>query len=194
MNEENVAHAAPAPDAFDYGGDTSNSGPTNAALAKISDLVREAKRAEKELAQADELAKTKRQQLDAILMTMLPEAMDQAGLGEFTTTAGFHVKIKKDITHSLAEDRREAGMNWLESHGHGSIIKRELQMSFIKGQEEQAKTVAKYIVDTFNLPVSEKRNVHASTLKSLLKDLLEKGKEVDEAIFKIQRIRKAEIK
>lgn len=180
--------------AFDYGTDTSRKAPTHESMQKVCELVDQAVVAEKEMIEAEELAKTKRENHRRIMEELIPSAMDDLGMEEFRTTSGFRVKVKSDVTHSLSADRREAGMTWLEDNGHGAVIKRELGISFAKGQEDLAQAVVTELSSLHpGLPVSSSRNVHPSTLKSLLKTLLERGVVVPVDIFKVQRVRKAVI-
>lgn len=177
---------------FDYGEDTQQTAPSDAAFQKIHDLVSQAIIAEREMIEADELAKTKRENHRRVIEELLPTAMDELGLEKFRTRDGLDIKIKKDLTCSLAADRKEAGFRWLEEKGHGSVIKREVVVSFAKGMENEATAVVQELTTAHpTLPVSSERSVHPSTLKSLIKTLLEEGEAVPEEIFKQRMLRKA---
>lgn len=180
---------------FDYGDDGAPPPPTQEAFANLNALVSAAIAAEVELEKASEVQKAKRQALDALIMEAIPTAMDQMGLKEFTTLSGLTIKVKEDLSHSLAADRKPAGLDWLEKNGHGSIIKSELTISFAKGKEAEARQVLSELQSAHpGLPIEQGRDVHSATLKSLLKQLMEKGVDVPVDIFKVARVRKAVLK
>lgn len=177
---------------FDYLEDSGKAPASEVSLKTISELVSQAIAAEKELAAAEEVRKIKSDAVKRLLEDLIPSAMERAGMEKFTTTDGFSVKIKKDLSHSLSADRREAGMEWLEANGQGGIIKREITLSFAKGQEVLAAKVAEEIKNGHpEVPVSSERNVASMTLKSVLKGMMEKGVAVPVDIFKIAEVKKA---
>lgn len=180
-------------DAFDYAEDTDKTASTsNEALQRLNDLVSQAVKAEVDAAEAEEVAKTKRANLNALLEDLIPSAMDSIGMEEFRTTSGFKVKIKKTVSHSLAADRKEAGMEWLEQNGHGGVIKREVTVSFAKGQEKEATQLVSEVQAAHpGLPLQSSRNVASATLGALIRQLLEGGVVVPVDIFKVREVRKA---
>lgn len=177
---------------FEYGDDGAAPAPTNEALRRITDLVRQAVVGARELEAEEERIKARREAQRQLVEELIPSAATELGLMQFTTLEGIRVTIREDMTHSLSEDRRDAGMNWLEQQGHGSIIKRELTVAFAKGQEDEAKVLAQEIVGSHpDLPLTQRRNVAPATLKALLKDLMKGGVDVPVDIFKVRAYRKA---
>jgi hypothetical protein len=179
-------------DEFDYGEDSRPAPPSQEAFARLNALVRQAAEAETQAEQDESKAKASRAAHSNIVEVLLPALMEELGLKSFVTTSGATVRIKDDIRCSLAEDRREVGMDWLESRGHGSVIKRKVSVDFVKGQEAEAKQAAELLAQR-GLLVSEGRTVHAQTLKALLKQLMATGEDIPVDIFKHAPIKTAVI-
>lgn len=106
---------------------------------------------------------------------LIPEAMHAAGMQEFTTSAGYKVKIKSDVRASIPVARQPEAFAWLEKNGHGGLIKRTVEVSFAMGQEEDAKKLEEELRNR-ELSVGSDRRVESSSLKALIRRLLEDKK------------------
>lgn len=169
--------------------------PTESGFDKLDALVREQVQAEEEVAEAEAALKQAQQRYRDVAERQLPELMDEMGLAEFTTRDGFKISIKEELRHSLSRDRKAAALRWLEEHQHGDIIKRAVQVRFGQGEEDAVKRLMDALGE---LDMSDRaemdRSVHASTLKALLKQLLDEGVEVPLETFGAFRQRTAKIK
>jgi uncharacterized protein YdcH (DUF465 family) len=179
----------------EYGDDCMPAPATQEQYRGLDDLIDRAELAEKELAKAKAAHDAAKEALRVIVEVQLPGAMEKLGQKKCTTLKGRVIEIKDEMTHSLAADRKEDGLNWLEKNGQGGIIKRELTVTLVKGQEALASQVVTTIKAAHpELDVTQDRNVAPATLKSILKVLMEKGVEVPMEIFKINRFKKAHVK
>lgn len=179
---------------FDFEADGAPPPPTTAALANLHQLVEQALRADKAATEAEEEAKRTRQLHRSFIESLIPAEMEKLGLETFTTSAGFRVSIKDDMNCSLSEERREAGMRWLEENNLGSVIKRDVTFPLAKGQEKVAERIKELISSELpSVPCVDKRHVHYQTLKALLRSRLKEGKPVDMELFKVSQVKKAEI-
>lgn len=66
---------------------------------------------------------------------------------------------------------------WLASVGYGSIVKREIKMAFGKEEDQRAAQLYDMVVEAGYSP-TDKQSVHAMTLQSSIKEMLEKGIDV----------------
>lgn len=162
--------------AIDFEGDaehgSSAQGDTLARISQLASLMTEQKRAVDAAEEALVVAK------QALLRTEtedLPELMREIGLDEVKLVDGSKVSVKDDLTCGLSEERRPAGLAWLEEHGFGGLIKTAVSLEFVRGEGELAAEVAQRIAEEFQREVTMKRDVHAATLKSFLKEELAKG-------------------
>ena len=124
---------------------------------------------------------------------LLPEAMASIGSGltEFKLASGYKITIKDDLVASLKADRKGDALDWLEDEGFGDIIKDDVVVKFAKG--ESPEELLSYCRQ-HNLNSEENINVHWQTLKSLVKEQLERGKEFPPELFNVEPFKKAIIK
>lgn len=110
-----------------------------------------------------------------ILEHQLPDAMDEIGLVTFALSDGTVFLITDIIAASIRKDKEEAAFDWLRENNHGDLIKRELKITFGKGEDNIAGDVAALITERTGNPVSDKASVHASTLKAWVKEQMAAG-------------------
>lgn len=164
----------------------------DSAFHEIVGLVKESQDAEKSLRTLEEEVTSVKNKLKKINEDLIPSAMARINQDILQIPDGPKVTIRRDFTHSLAADRKEQGMDWLEENGHGGIIKREISVTLAKGQEELAKSVITTLQGTYpGIPVESARNVASQTLRSVLKKDMESGVPVPVDIFKVNQFKKA---
>lgn len=180
MNTSMYEDAAPAAP------DDSQLGTISALAMRQVDLENEIERIEKELA-------NKKRDLRKVQEIDLPEAMAAAGCKSFTLPDGHGITIKEDISASLAEGKKAPAIAWLKEHGYGDIVSEDVMISFGKGQEAAAVQLVEELVGAGLFP-KRTTNVNTATLKSLIRELLEKGQEVPLETLGAFQWRKAIIK
>lgn len=106
-------------------------------------------------------------------MKKIPDALLEAGLSEITTLDGLKVSTQLFVGAIPAEKKPEA-FEWLDSHGHGSIIKRSVSVQFDKGSTDSAVKAAEAIRE-LGLEPKTSLDVHYQTFKSFAKEQTNKG-------------------
>ncbi len=118
----------------------------------------------------------------------LPEAMEKAGVDDFTLKDGRRVAIEV-ITHCGISKPNEAdAFGWLRANGHEALIKREITIKFGKGEDKKAAAVFALLQKRRGLAdnsIIGKQAVHHSTLKAFIKRALEAGLEIPHDTFGI---------
>lgn len=145
------------------------------ALARIAELAALMVEQQAGVAVAEE---TLRNAKEALLRTEtedLPELMREIGLAEVKLLDGSKVSIKMDVQCGLSEDRRAAGMRWLDEHGFGGMTKTELSIAFAKDEENVATELALKLADMCDKDVVLERSINAATLKAFIKEQLALG-------------------
>jgi hypothetical protein len=123
--------------------------------------------------------KARKAKLFELQTVELPEAMDMAGIAEFTTSDGAKVKVAPVVQGSLPKEysKRSAALDWLRANGHEGLIKREISVAFGKGQDD----VASLLVDKINellqseevdAPVEDNPSVHPQTLCAWAREMI----------------------
>lgn len=148
--------------------------------------------AEETAAFADKAAKD----LAKFQLETLPQAMEQAGLSLFRTEDGFIVEVKEDVQCSIPKEdlqRRMQCFEWLRTAGHGAVIKELYAVDVRTLDDETKQDLARYLDETLGVSFERKEDVHPSTLKSLIKELLGAGTNLPPA-FSVHQFKKAGLK
>jgi hypothetical protein len=162
-------------------------------LAEITKLAEKQFEIEKRIAELESQLEKAKAELKTVAENQLPEAMEQVGLGDYTTTTGIYVKVAEEIRASLAAKNRPKGFDWLEKNNAGGVIKSKVIIEFPRSKL----TVANELVQKLrneNLPANLERKVEFQTLQCLIKDKLSNGEEVPLDIFSVHRQRVAKVK
>lgn len=133
------------PDLLEDDGDVESAPPpADADLKTVAELAQRVLTLEDEIAVLEAEAQTKKNALKEITEHTLPLALTQLGMTKFELTGGGLVGIKEIIAASISEANKAAAHAWLEKNGHGSLIKRQITITFGKGEEKWA---AKFMRD-----------------------------------------------
>lgn len=162
------------------------------ALARLSQLAEEQVLAEQlVLTKEKELTQAK-EQLRILSEQVIPDLMEEVGMEEFKTSSGLHLKVKDVLKASLTKEKAPEGVAWLEEHGFGNIVKRELVAAFNKNEEEKAREFAK-LAQEKNFMVAIEASVHWQTLTSFVKEQMAKGEEVPEELFGVVQFKQTKV-
>lgn len=179
----------------DYGEHTAKPKDGEDFSRRLNALVEEARQYEMEVIDAEQKLKDAKSRLRSVVEDALPSMMQDAGMSTFTTLDGQLVlTLKEDIQNSVPADRRNEAWDWLEKHGHGDIIKRNVVAAFGINDSEIAEKCASLIQQTFGRSAAVDRKVEPSTLKALLRDYIEKGKSIPRDMFGVREVKKVQIK
>lgn len=180
---------APADDLFDYGADAA---PDEAAVAQafeeLDRLTLRAERATVARKRAEASLQACKQAEEQLLTKDIPELLARMRLSQCTTASGIEVKVKREIKaglpgHERVEDRRGA-LQWLIEHGHGGVIKNHIAVTLDRGQDDRAdKLVVELSAQGYT--VEAKKDVHASTLGALVRELVANGTVVPRGLFNL---------
>lgn len=139
--------------------------------------------------------------LNHFQLVTIPEAMELAGVGEYTMTGqqarelgldGVKLIVKDDVKASIAQENRPFAHEWLRTNGHGGVIK-EAMLVDLRALDDTMRARLKATVRTFEVEPEPIESVHPATLKSLVKELLEGGVTPPPSISVFQ-FKKAELK
>jgi len=123
---------------------------------------------------------------------VLPEAMELAGVADYTLSDGTKLIVRDDVKASITIENRPFAHKWLRDNGHGGIIKESYVVDVRTLTEEQRQALY-YQIQTFDVTPEDVESIHAATLKALVKELLEKGATLPPS-FSVFQFKKAELK
>jgi len=197
--DQSVDLAPPAiEDPFDYGADAD---PDEAAIARafaeLDKLTLMAERATEQRKRAEDALTKSKQAEDRLLLKEIPELCAKMRLDKCTTSSGIDVVVKREIKASLpGHDRveaRQGAFGWLVANGHGGVIKNVVTVGLDRGEDARADELVVELRSK-GFEAEQKKDVHASTLGALVRELVADGKIVPTNLFNIFDMKKATLK
>ena len=176
--------------------------------SRVNVLVTRQLMLEKKYAEAEELLKQVKKELESVSDQALPDLMDDLGISELRLTGGSVIKIDTTIRASLgkSKDPEKAGqaIDWLMENKHPHLIKHSLTIPLTAGQSELGDKVAEELEllnerlsdenEAWSISVEAKTDVAPGTLSAFVRGELKEGRPVPEDLFNVHRARKAKIK
>jgi hypothetical protein len=124
---------------------------------------------------------------------VIPTMMSEMGLSELKLQDGSHLKVSTSYRATITEANKEAAFNWLRNNGLGDIIKNEISVSFGRNEDNKAASYAELAKGQGFQP-TQKMKVEPMTLKALVRERIEAGKEMPTEIFGVYSENKTTIK
>lgn len=122
----------------------------------------------------------------------LPELMNELNLETFRLKSGETIEVVQEINCAITEEKRRAAHDWLSAHGFGGLIKTEVVVTFGRGEHDAAEEFVGEVQGKGHAPDLVER-VHPSTLKSFIKEQMEKGAQVPFDLFGVFPYNKVKI-
>jgi len=133
--------------------------------------------------QEDNLKNTKKE-FDHLSGEVIPTMMAEMGLSHLKLMDGSSVDVKPNYSASISIANREKAFTWLRENGLGDIIKNEISVSFGRNEDNKAADYA-VLAEERGFQPTQKLKVEPMTLKALVRERLEAGKEMPTEIFNI---------
>ena len=124
---------------------------------------------------------------------VIPTMMSEMGLSELKLQDGSHLKVATSYKASITEANKEMAFNWLRENGLGDIIKNEINVLFGRNEDNKAAEYAE-LAKSQGFQPTQKMKVEPMTLKALVRERIEAGKEMPTEIFGIFSENKTTIK
>jgi len=142
--------------------------------------------------QEDHLKKLKKKQ-EHLSGEVIPTMMAEMGLSHLKLMDGSSVDVKPHYSASITIANKEAAFNWLRNNGLGDIIKNEILVSFGRNEDNKAADYAALAQERGYQP-TQKLKVEPMTLKALVRERIEAGKDMPTEIFGVFTENKTTIK
>ena len=153
-------------------------------IKSLADQVKSLRDLEDQLKIDEELLKDKKRELERISGEVIPTLLSEMGLSSLKLADGSAVDVKPYYGANISEKNREAAYNWLRSNGLGDIIKNEITVSFGKDEDNKAADYANLAKGQGYQP-TQKLKVEPMTLKALVRERIENGKDMPTDIFNV---------
>jgi len=162
-------------------------------IQSLADQVERLEAKQKQLEIQEEAIKEKKKQIQYISGEVIPTMMSDMGLAELKLHDGSHLKVSTSYRATITEANKEAAFNWLRNNGLGDIIKNEISVSFGRNEDNKAANYAELARGQGFQP-TQKMKVEPMTLKALVRERIEAGKEMPTEIFGVFSENKTTIK
>ena len=155
-----------------------------ANIHSLADQVERLNNMQKKLALEEENIKKTKKELEHVSGEIIPTMMSEMGLSHLKLMDGSSVDVKPNYSASITLANREAAFNWLRNNGLGDIIKNEILVSFGRNEDNKAADYAALARDRGFQP-TQKLKVEPMTLKSLVRERIEAGKDMPTELFNV---------
>jgi len=153
-------------------------------LKTLSDEVQKMEQITQEIELLEERVKDKKKDLEHISGEVIPTMMSEMGLSQLKLMDGSMIDVKPFYNATITQANKEAAFNWLRTNGLADIIKNEVVVSFGRGEDNKAAEYAD-LAKSQGLQPAQKLKVEPMTLKALVRERIEAGKEMPTDIFSI---------
>ena len=162
-------------------------------IQSLADQVERLEACNKRLEELEALYKNLKKSRDVISGDIIPTMMSEMGLAELKLQDGSHLKVSTSYRATITEANKEAAFTWLRNNGLGDIIKNEISVSFGRNEDNKAADYAALAQERGYQP-TQKLKVEPMTLKALVRERIEAGKEMPTEIFGVFSENKTTIK
>jgi hypothetical protein len=162
-------------------------------IQSLADQVERLELCDDRIADIENDLKMMKKKRDHISGEVIPTMMSEMGLAELKLHDGSHLKVSTSYRATITEANKEAAFNWLRENGLGDIIKNEISVSFGRNEDNKAADYAE-LAKSSGFQPTQKMKVEPMTLKALVRERIEAGKEMPTEIFGVFSENKTTIK
>jgi hypothetical protein len=153
-------------------------------IKSLADQVRTLRDLEDQVKTDEELLKDKKKELERLSGEVIPTLLSELGISSLKLADGSAVDVKPYYAANISLKNREEAYNWLRSNGLGDIIKNEITVSFGRDEDNKATTYVNLAKGQGYQP-TQKLKVEPMTLKALVRERIENGKDMPSDIFNV---------
>ena len=178
---------------IDFENDQQNAMSKTENIQSLADQVERLETLNREIEVAETQLKQKKKNYEHLSGEVIPTMMSEMGLSHLKLIDGSSVDVKPHYSATITQANKEAAFNWLRNNGLGDIIKNEISVSFGRNEDNKAADYAALAAERGFQP-TQKLKVEPMTLKALVRERIEAGKEMPTEIFNVYIGNKTTIK
>ena len=162
-------------------------------INKLADKIKELQAQQEQLQIQEEAVKQKKKDIEYLSGEVIPTMLSEMGLSFLKLQDGSSVEVKTNYSATITQAKKAEAFNWLRENGLGDIIKNEISVSFGRNEDNKAADYAN-LAKGQGFEPQQKLKVEPMTLKALVRERLEAGKEMPTELFNIYVGNKTTIK
>ena len=149
----------------------------SAQVSKLKDL-------EDELTSREDQLKKLKKNIELISGEVIPTMMQEMNISTLKLADGSAVEVKPIYGASITVDKKEEAFNWLRNNGLGDLIKNEVTVAFGRNEDNKAADYA-VLAQGKGYQPTQKLKVEPMTLKALVRERIESGKDMPTDLFNV---------
>jgi len=153
-------------------------------IQSLADQVERLNTFQKQIETQEEALKQKKKDFEHLSAEVIPTMMAEMGLSHLKLMDGSSVDVKPNYSASITIANKDAAFQWLRDNNLGDIIKNEISVSFGRNEDNKAADYASLASERGYQP-TQKLKVEPMTLKALVRERIENGKEMPTELFNV---------
>ena len=153
-------------------------------IQSLADQVEKLNTLDQEVEVLEKSLKQKKKSFEHLSGEVIPTMMAEMGLSQLKLMDGSLIDVKPNYSANITIANRDAAFNWLRTNGLGDIIKNEISVSFGRNEDNKAADYAALASERGYQP-TQKLKVEPMTLKALVRERIEAGKELPTELFNV---------
>jgi hypothetical protein len=153
-------------------------------IQSLADQVDKLNELQKRIELQEDNLKNSKKQFEYLSAEVIPTMMAEMGLSHLKLMDGSSVDVKPNYSASITIANKDAAFQWLRDNGLGDIIKNEISVSFGRNEDNKAADYAVLAAERGYQP-TQKLKVEPMTLKALVRERIENGKDMPVELFNV---------
>ncbi|MFT4806492.1 MAG: hypothetical protein ACI9YE_003726, partial [Psychroserpens sp.] len=153
-------------------------------IQSLADQVEKLNTLDQQVVLLEKDLKQKKKDFEYLSGEVIPTMMAEMGLSQLKLMDGSLIDVKPNYSANITIANRDAAFNWLRTNGLGDIIKNEISVSFGRNEDNKAADYAALASERGYQP-TQKLKVEPMTLKALVRERIESGKEMPTELFNV---------
>jgi len=169
---------------IDFEQDQQNTIQKTSGIQSLADQVERLVALQERLELQETNMKNTKKELDHLSGEVIPTMMSEMGLSHLKLIDGSSVDVKPNYSASITIANKDAAFGWLRENNLGDIIKNEISVSFGRNEDNKAADYAA-LAEGQGYQPQQKLKVEPMTLKALVRERIEAGKEMPTELFNV---------
>ena len=153
-------------------------------IRSLADQVERLENLQTQIKKQEDDLKQKKKDFEYLSGEVIRTMMAEMGLSHLKLMDGSSVDVKPNYSANITIANREAAFNWLRENNLGDIIKNEISVSFGRNEDNKAADYA-VLAEGQGYQPTQKLKVEPMTLKALVRERIEAGKEMPTELFNV---------
>jgi len=153
-------------------------------IKSLANQVKKLRDLEDQVEAEKKALKDREKEIERISGEIIPTLLSEMGLSSLKLADGSAIEVKPYYAASILNKNRDAAYSWLRENGLGDIIKNNVTVSFGRNEDNKAAEYANLAKSQGYQP-TQKLKVEPMTLKALVRERIEAGKDMPMDIFNV---------